>query len=233
MGMYRRWLIAIVLLCASPRVILGGDPGKAAAPESSRLVGKLVVNAGKDNHAPPYCVLDHWGKVVGEVTPAAGVDLKVYCDRTVTLVGTMVGTPKDAPPHLVATRVLGADLRFNLPMTGQAALQDGQPPVHPTAYQEPSVEILPPGTLQPKPGKMSSAGQRSLLSPPVQESEAAPPAVPASPPGSMPPAVPMPSPGSMPPPGPMPYPGPMPCPFPGAAQPVESVRLVRAGLRRL
>lgn len=186
MGMNRRWLIAIVLLCVSPGAILGGDPGKVAGPESSRLVGKLVVNAGKDSQASPYCVVDHWGAVVGKVSPAAGIDLGAYCNRTVTLVGTMVSTPQDAPPHLVATRVVGADLRFTLPVMGQAAREDGQSPVRPTAYQEPSVETLPPDSLQPKGDKTPSAGQRSLLNPPLHAGESAPPPapLPGSPPAS-------------------------------------------------
>ena len=97
MGMDRRWLIAIVLLCVSPGVILGDDQGKALGPESSRLVGRLVLSSSGDSNTPPYCVVDHWGRVVGEVSPAAGIDLRAYCNRTVTLVGTMVATRERRP----------------------------------------------------------------------------------------------------------------------------------------
>ena len=180
MGMYRRWLIAVVLLCVSPRVILGDDPGRAAGPESSRLVGKLVMSNGGDSHAPPYCVLDHWGKVIGRVSPGAGINLGAYCNRTVTLVGTMVTTSQDAPPHLVATRVIGADLRFNLSQSAPAVIQDGRPPVLPVAYQEPSVEVLQPDPAATKPDRLPGAGQKSLLRSPVQDSLQAA----ASPPGS-------------------------------------------------
>jgi hypothetical protein len=163
-------------------VVLGDDPGKAAGPESSRLVGKLVLNTSGDSHAPPYCVLDHWGKVVGEVSPAAGLELGAYCNRTVTLVGTMAAMPKDAPPHLVATRVLGADLRFHLPTADHAALQDGQPPVRPVAYQEPNAEVLSPGNAQTKPDNAPSAGQKSLLRQPQQDNgQSMPPAAPQTP----------------------------------------------------
>jgi hypothetical protein len=119
--------------------------------------------------------------VVGEVSPAAGVDLGAYCNRTVTLVGTMVAAPQGAPPHLVATRVLGADLRFNLPVTVQAALQEGQPPVRAVAFQEPSPEILPPGNQQAKGDTTPSAGRKSLLSPSALEGVPTPPPAPVSP----------------------------------------------------
>ncbi len=227
MGMDRRWLIAIVLLCVSPGVILGDDQGKALGPESSRLVGRLVLSSSGDSNTPPYCVVDHWGRVVGEVSPAAGIDLRAYCNRTVTLVGTMVATRKDAPPHLVATRVLGADLGFNLPVTAQA----GQVPVCPVAYQEPSTEDVPPGNLQPKRDQMPSAGQKSLLSSPAQGSGLTPPPapVPVSPPASGSPPMPVSplTPGSapmlVPPLAPESAPVLEPGPFPLPDQPAESV----------
>jgi hypothetical protein len=149
-------------------------------------VGKLVVNAGKDSQAPPYRVLDYQGKVVGEVTPAAGVDLRAYCNRTVTLLGTMAGAPQGAPPHLLAMRVVGADLWFNPSVMGQAGRQESQPPIRPTAYQEPSTEIVPSGNPQSKQDKTPGAGQRSLLSSPIQDSGPALPSAPLPIPGSPP-----------------------------------------------
>ena len=231
MGMYRRWLIAIVLLGVSPGVILGDDPGKAASPEASRLVGKLVVNAGRDSHAAPYYVLDHGGRVVGVASPAAGIDLRAYCNRTVTLAGTMEATPQGALPHLVATRVLGADLGFRPPAMGQSALQDGRPPVRPTAYQEPSLEVMPPGILQPRQETAPCASQKSLLSPFTPEGESPPPTPPMMvppgmppmmvPPPGMPPMMPPPGmPPMMPPPG-MPPPGPLPV-TPQLEEPVDA-----------
>ena len=146
----------------------------AAGPESSRLVGKLVLSTGTDSHAAPYCVLDHSGKVIGQVSPANGLDLGAYCNRTVTLAGTLVATPKDALPHLLATHVLGAELRWSVPGTARSSRQEVQPPVYPTAYQEPSPEVVPQGNAQAKPDNAVGREQKTLLRSPVQESDQPP-----------------------------------------------------------
>ena len=136
------------------------------------MAGRLVRNSADRNGVAPYVLLDRGGVVRGYVTPSEGMDLRPYCGRPVTLVGSIAPSKKDQPPHLIADHVLDtAQPSAASPFTHTSTLPPHDPAVRQVAFQEPmesapaNVSAVPPPVGGTRPPSAALRGQPSAIGP--------------------------------------------------------------------
>ncbi|HET6879674.1 MAG TPA: SH3 domain-containing protein [Pirellulales bacterium] len=86
-----------------------GKPAAGLSPLRYDGIGRLTQLTAVDPRVPQFALLDARGKVAAYVSPAPGVNLRLYLNREVGINGTLGYLPERQAQHLTAKRIVPVD----------------------------------------------------------------------------------------------------------------------------